>query len=72
MIATNLFRLVLINDPLLGFHIFQSDLLNLKLSVTFVGHWHRWQVNAAIPAGVWRKLLKNHLVPWHGVVILKC
>ena len=56
MIATSLFRLVLINDPLLGFHIFQSDLLDLKLSVTSVEHWHRLQVNAAIPAGFWRKL----------------
>ena len=56
MIATNLFRLVLINDPLLGFHIFRFDLLDLKLSVTFVGHLHRWQVSVAIPAGVWRKL----------------
>jgi hypothetical protein len=56
MTAMNLFRLVLINDPLLGFHIFQSDLLNLKLSETSVGHLHRWQVNAAIPAGVWLKL----------------
>ena len=53
MTAKNLFRLVLINDPLLGFHIFQSDLLDLKLSVTSVGHWHLWQVTVVNLAGVW-------------------